>query len=117
MELRALRVVNRIPLKMLLMVLRKALNIVTVEIDSAEDMTDIDFIHLMQTNRMLRMQQMAVMQSKWENLYNLKKTLLLIFRKLSLQVIHSLLESCPHFQRVRYPRIFYLFAMSTFSMI
>ena len=68
MELRALRVVNRIPLKMLLMVLRKALNIVTVEIDSAEDMTDIDFIHLMQTNRMLRMQQMAVMQSKWENL-------------------------------------------------
>ena len=64
MELRAVRVVNKMPLQMLLMVLRKALNIVTVEIDSAEDMTDITFLNLILTNRMLRLQQLAVMQSK-----------------------------------------------------
>ena len=64
MELRAVRVVNKMPLQMLLMVLRKALNIVTVEIDSAEDMTDITFLNLLLTNRMLRLQQLAVMQSK-----------------------------------------------------
>ena len=64
MELRAVRVVNKMPLQMLLMVLRKALNIVTVEIDSAEDMTDINFLQLILTNRMLRLQQLAIMQSK-----------------------------------------------------
>ena len=64
MELRAVRVVNKMPLQLLLMLLRKALNIVTVEIDSAEDMTDTTFLHLLLTNRMLRLQQLAVMQSK-----------------------------------------------------
>ena len=64
MELRALRVVNRMPLQMLLMVLRKALNIVTLEIDSLEDLTDLNFFHLVQTNRMRRLQQLAVMRSK-----------------------------------------------------
>jgi hypothetical protein len=64
LELRAVRVVNRMPLEMVLLVLRPALNIVTIEVDSADGLTDSTVLRLMEANRLLRLEELSIAASK-----------------------------------------------------
>ena len=64
LDLQALRIVNKMPREMMLMVLRKALNIVTIEIDSMENLTDRVVVELLQVNRLQRLQTLSVMATK-----------------------------------------------------
>ena len=64
LDLQALRIVNKMPLEMMLMVLRKALNIVTIDMDSMETLTDSTVLQLLQVNRLSRLQTLSVMATK-----------------------------------------------------
>jgi len=85
LDLQALRIVNKMPLEMMLMVLRKALNIVTIDMDSMETLTDSTVLQLLQVNRLGRLQTLSVMATK----------------SLTLQTVHTLMDCCPDFCRVR----------------
>jgi len=86
LSLKSLKVINFMSLRMVFMILRKSLNIVTFEIDSENELTDQKVLELLQVNQLQKLENFLVYSSKC----------------LTLGTMHTLLESCPRLRWVRY---------------
>ena len=64
LDLKILKVINFMSLEMVLMILRKSLNIVTVEIDSENELTDQIVVDLLKVNKLQKLENFLVFSSK-----------------------------------------------------
>jgi hypothetical protein len=64
LDLKTLKVINFMSLEMVLMILRKSLNIVTVEIDSENELTDQKVVDLLKFNKLQKLENLLVFSSK-----------------------------------------------------
>ena len=64
LSLKSLKVINFMSLRMVFMILRKSLNIVTFEIDSENELTDQKVLELLQVNQLQKLENFLVYSSK-----------------------------------------------------
>ena len=63
-DLKVFKVISSMPLDLVLMLLRKALNIVTIEMDGEIEMTDDDITKLLTENTLAKLESLLIYSSK-----------------------------------------------------
>ena len=64
LDLKVFKVISSMPLDLVLMLLRKALNIVTIEMDGEIEMTDDDITTLLTENTLAKLESLLIYSSK-----------------------------------------------------
>ena len=64
LDLKVFKVISSMPLDLVLMLLRKALNIVTIEMDGEIEMTDDDVTKLLTENTLAKLESLLIYSSK-----------------------------------------------------
>ena len=64
LELRVFKVISSMPTNLVFMILRKSLNIQTIEVDGEVEMTDGDIIKLLRENSLSKMENLLVYASR-----------------------------------------------------
>ena len=64
LDLKVFKVISSMPLDLVLMLLRKALNIVTIEMDGEIEMTDDDITKLLTENTLAKLESLLIYSSK-----------------------------------------------------
>jgi len=85
LELKIFKVIN-MPLEMTLMILRKSLNIVNIEVDGDIDFKDENITELLQNNQLSKLENLLIYSSKY----------------LTLGALNQLIESCTNLTSVNY---------------
>ena len=66
LDLKVFKVISSMPKKLVFMVLRKALNIVTIELDGEIEITNEDILHLLTENTLAKIENLLVYASRFE---------------------------------------------------
>ena len=66
LDLKTLKVINFMSREMVLMILRKSLNIITIEIDCENDFTDQTVIDLLEVNKLQKLENFLIYSSKYD---------------------------------------------------
>ena len=66
LDLKVFKVISSMPKKLVFMVLRKALNIVTIELDGEIEITNEDILHLLTENTLAKIENLLVYTSRFE---------------------------------------------------
>ena len=101
LELKIFKVIN-MPLEMSLMILRKSLNIVSIEIDGEIDIKDENVAELLLENQLSKLENLLIYSSKYKPFYCVIVYIEAIYRYLTLGCLYQLLESCPSLSSVNY---------------
>ena len=64
LSLKTLKIIHFMPLRMVLMILRKSLNIVAIEIDSENELTDENILELLEENKLQKLEKFLVCYSR-----------------------------------------------------
>ena len=64
LDLKTMKIINLMNQEMVLMILRKSLNIVTIEIDSENDLTDQTVVDLLEVNKLQKLENFLIYSSK-----------------------------------------------------
>ena len=66
LDLKVFKVISSMPKKLVFMVLRKALNIITIELDGEIEITNEDILHLLTENTLAKIENLLVYASRFE---------------------------------------------------
>ena len=66
LDLKVFKVISSMPKKLVFMVLRKALNIMTIELDGEIEITNEDILHLLTENTLAKIENLLVYTSRFE---------------------------------------------------
>ena len=66
LDLKVFKVISSMPKKLVFMVLRKALNIMTIELDGDIEITNEDILHLLTENTLAKIENLLVYASRFE---------------------------------------------------
>ena len=66
LDLKVFKVISSMPKKLVFMVLRKALNIITIELDGEIEITNEDILHLLTENTLAKIENLLVYTSRFE---------------------------------------------------
>lgn len=66
LDLKVFKVISSMPKKLVFMVLRKALNIVTIELDGEIEITNEDILHLLTENTLAKIENLLVYASRFK---------------------------------------------------
>ena len=66
LDLKVFKVISSMPKKLVFMVLRKALNIITIELDGEIEINNEDILHLLTENTLAKIENLLVYTSRFE---------------------------------------------------
>ena len=66
LDLKVFKVISSMPKKLVFMVLRKSLNIMTIELDGEIEITNEDILHLLTENTLAKIENLLVYTSRFE---------------------------------------------------
>ena len=101
LDLKVFKVISSMPLYLVFMIFRKALNIVTIEMDGEIEMTNDDITKLLTENTLAKLESLLIYSSR--SLFELFEFFnSLHFRHLTFKLLETLTEECPNLRWVRY---------------
>ena len=72
LDLRVFKVISSMPMNLVFMILRKSLNIRTIEMDGEVEMTNEDIIKLLSENSLSKLENLLVYASRLQSIHNVK---------------------------------------------
>ena len=72
LDLRVFKVISSMPMNLVFMILRKSLNIRTIEMDGEVEMTNEDIIKLQSENSLSKLENLLVYASRLQSIHNVK---------------------------------------------